>query len=606
MVTPSPPPTVPPVKARASGVPQDRDQALRELEHRIELEATIADVSSRFVSAAPEEVPAEIERALCQVGAFIGTDRALMYRFSPGGDSAVLLREWVGYGPGGEPALQEIRRSEAPEVLDYFLGKRSLNSPRPETLPRGFARLNELPGIASVMSRISVPVVRGNEAIGILCFHSIHNERHWLGEDLRLLGLLGEIVGSALTRADTELALQHAKNQAEAANRAKSEFLASMSHELRTPLNGILGFAQLMRRRGVVTATDLDSLGAIERCGQHLLALINDLLDLSRIESGRVEVETTEFSLPELLREVAGVARVRAEKSRLAFHFAVGELPERVFGDERKLRQVLLNLLGNAVKFTPAGSVSLKVTSVPRDGDVVALRAEVIDTGIGIAPADQACIFEPFRQLKHPGLEAEGTGLGLAITRSLMELLGGSLSLHSEVGVGSAFRAEFPLRLAASAWRSPAAVVPAGPGGYEGRRRTALVVDDKADNRGVLTALLESLGIDVLEAATASEARTVAAEGHPDIIYMDLVLPDGSGLDAIRSIREHSVELASVPIIAVTAEAFETTRRRCLDAGCTGFIAKPIHFDTVIRLTGEQLGLAWVGASGSGSPTGGM
>jgi signal transduction histidine kinase len=572
---------------------QNRDQVLRELEHRIELEATIADVSSRFVSAAPEDVPAEIERALGQVGAFIGTDRALMYRFRHGGDSAALVREWVSYGAGGEPALQEIRRADAPEVLDYFLSKRSLNSPRPETLPPGFARLNELPGVASVMSRISVPVVRGTEAIGILCFHSLVHERHWREEDLRLLGLLGEIVGSALTRADTELALQHAKEQAEAANRAKTEFLANMSHELRTPLNGILGYAQLMRLRGGLTGTDVDGLAVIERCGEHLLALINDLLDLSRIEAGRVEIETAEFSLSELLREVAGVARVRAEKAQLAFNFVAGELPERVVGDSRKLRQVLLNLLGNAVKFTPSGSVSLKVAALPRDGDSVALRAEVIDTGVGIVQADQLRIFEPFRQIAHPELNAEGTGLGLSITRSLVHLLDGQLTLRSDTGVGSTFAVELPVRVVATP-RLQAPTAAAVHDGYAGPRRTALVVDDVADNRGVLAALLRSLGIEVLEAASAREAEAIAVERRPDIVYMDLVLPDGSGLDAVRTIRERCAGRGAMPIIAVTAEAFEATRRRCLDAGCAGFIAKPIDFDTLIDLTGEQLGLAWV------------
>lgn len=573
----------------------------RELQHRIELEALIASVSTRFVSVPPEALAAELEWALGQVGRFIGSDRALMYRFTSDGSAAHLIHDWIcdpDHPPGAR--LGEFRREDVPEVLDHFLAKRCINSPRPETLPPGFAILNELPGAERVQSRIAVPIVSSADSVGILCFHSIVVERQWPPEDLRLLGLLGEIVGSALARAEIERALKHAKDAAEAANRAKSEFLASMSHELRTPLNGILGYAQLLRRRHGPDHEDDQALAAIERCGEHLLTLINDVLDLAKIEAGRIEVETSTVALGELLREVSDVARVRASQQQLAFELRTeGDLPGHIFADARRLRQLLLNLLSNAVKFTSQGSVTLRVSAAPAGSEGCTLTFEVEDTGVGIATEDLERIFEPFRQAGQPGRKTEGTGLGLSISRKLAELMGGSLRVASRPGRGSLFTAHIPVRSSGTLARETRSRRPK-IAGYRGPRRSVLIVDDTADNRSVLRAFLESLGFEVREASDGVQAVEAVRRSRPDFLFMDLVMPAMDGYEATRAIRALPGG-ASLPIVAVSADAFATTRERSAAAGSDDFITKPIHLDEIPDVIARRLPLEWVtdrGANG--------
>ncbi len=563
------------------------------LKHRLDLEALIAAISTRFVSVEPGGIAAELECALGQVGRFIGSDRALLYRFTGDGAFARLMHDWVrdpSYPAGSR--LSEFRRSEVPDVFDFFLSKRRINSPRPDTLPPGFAILNELPGAERVQSRIAVPIISGNDSVGILCFHSIIVERNWPEEDLRLLGMLGEIVGTSLARAEAEAAVQHAREVAESASRAKSDFLARMSHELRTPLNGILGYAQLLRRDDSLGGTQHERAEAIERCGEHLLTLINEVLDLAKIEAGRDEVEISQFDPGEMICDVAQITRVRAAQAGLAFSVHIdNSLPALVTTDQRKLRQVLLNLLGNAVKFTERGSVCLRVNrSAEADGRAL-LRFEIEDTGMGIAAADLERIFEPFQQLSTPGRRVEGTGLGLAICRKLVLALGGRLDVASVPGCGSTFSVELSLPVT----EMPAvATLPHRPRvtGYAGSRRQILVVDDTLDNRNILRSFLCEIGFGVAEASNGAEAVTIAIQQPPHLILMDLVMPIMDGFEATQRLRELPA-LAGVPIVALSASAFEVTRTQCEQAGANDFLAKPVKLEELLRVLERHLQLQW-------------
>ncbi|NRF69587.1 response regulator [Aquincola sp. S2] len=383
------------------------------------------------------------------------------------------------------------------------------------------------------------------------------------------------------------------RDQAAEASRAKSDFLASMSHELRTPLNAILGYAQILQWDAGLTPRQTTGLATIEQAGQHLLGLIDEILDLAKVESGKVDLHATPVELLPFLQGIVNIVRVRVEQKGVAFEFVTeGALPHAVMVDERRLRQVLLNLLGNAAKFTDAGSVRLLVRT-DAAGDEPAgttLRFEVHDSGIGISAADLALLFQPFQQVGEQQRRRGGTGLGLAISRQLVRHMGGDIAVRSMPGEGSCF--SFALRL-------PVLAVPALPAaprivtGYEGPRKTILVVDDVAQNRNVLTDMLRPLGFRVEEAGDGEEGLAQAVTLRPDIVLMDNVMPVLDGLEATRRLRRLP-GLERVPVIAISASAAGDGEARALDAGADAFLTKPFRADELLTLLARYLGITLV------------
>jgi len=398
-------------------------------------------------------------------------------------------------------------------------------------------------------------------------------------------------------RIEQEAQLRAAKESAEAATRAKSEFLASMSHELRTPLNGVLGYTQLLQRDRGLRPGQREALEAIAKCGTHLLELINDVLDLSRIEAGRVDIEATVTDLAQLLIDLKYVVAESARQKGLLLSMTIAPgVPRRVVLDGRHLRQVLLNLLGNAVKFTAQGEVRLAIEAV----DDARLHFEVQDTGIGIAPEALTRIFEAFSQTRE-GAAAGGTGLGLAISRHLIQTMGDELRVESVQGQGSRFYFALPLvqpgdgREAED--QSDSAVEPSLDARLApGQDLTALVADDSTVNRRILARLLESAGVRVITAAGGHEALRLAREHRPDVVFMDLRMGDMDGLETTRRLKADPVTW-SIPVIAVTASAFGDTRQAAHDAGCLAYLSKPVRAESLFAALHDHLGVEFESSS---------
>ena len=409
-----------------------------------------------------------------------------------------------------------------------------------------------------------------------------------LDEDGTVLGTVG-FARDISERKAVEAAREAALAEAQRLARLRSEFLAQMSHELRTPLNGILGYAQILRRDRSLTERQQSGLSVIQQSGEHLLTLVNDTLDLAKIEAGKLDLHPSEIYLGRFLNTITELIRVKAEQKNLEFVCeAMPSLPTIIYADEKRLRQALLNLLANAVKFTERGSIQLRVSFTPP----MRFRFEVCDSGIGIAADQLEAIFHPFEQVGDAQLRLVGTGLGLTISRQFVRLMGGDIHVESSIDEGSRFWFEIDLRHT-TAEVAPMSVSEKPIVGYEGERKTVLVVDDQPENRAVAIGMLSQLGFSTAEAINGHDALIKAEVVKPDLILMDIVMPKMNGMEVTRHLRQLPA-LANVPVIAVSANACAIDEERYLAAEMNAFLPKPIELDRLLALVGKLLKLTWI------------
>ncbi|WOD40718.1 MHYT domain-containing protein [Nodosilinea sp. E11] len=458
-----------------------------------------------------------------------------------------------------------------------------------------------------VRAYVIVPIFAGNQLWGLLGIYAHHQPRTWSRHEVKTVLQVGTHLGTAVQQADLlrqtqqqAEALAIAKRAADAASQAKGEFLASMSHELRTPLNAILGFTQILHDDATLKGDHRDLIDIVNRSGNHLLELINNVLSLAKIEANKITLDEAAFDLHQILQAVEDMLQLKAEVRGIRLEVVPPPpLPYRLWADQGKLRQILINLIGNAIKFTAQGSVTVRASiqsrPMPRASDSTKthwLEVVVQDTGVGIDPGELAQLFQPFEQTQSGRLSAEGSGLGLSLSRNFAQLMGGSITVHSRPGEGSMFTVNLPVGIVTaplepvSASRAIARLAPQQP------TRRILVADDAAESRLLMRHWLEAVGFEVREARHGQEAIDTWRTWQPHMICLDMRMPVLDGYGVARQVRQLPGGEATI-IVAVTASVFEEQRSDCIAAGCNAVLPKPLQRSVLLEHVAHSLGLTY-------------
>jgi PAS domain S-box-containing protein len=565
----------------------------------------LMELSSQYINIPLNAVDAAIRLSLKKMGEFVSADRA--YVFSYDFKKRITSNDYEWCNTDIEPQIGQLKKVPLSGIQDWVSTHeqgRYMYVEDISALPQG--GLKEILEPQGIKSLISFPMMSDGQCIGFVGFDSLTKPHSYSDKEINFLTLFSQMLVNVRNRTKAENGLIAANAQLEAAkiqadklavqatlaNSAKSRFLAHMSHEIRTPLNAILGFSQLLQYDLELTASQKQRVETINRSGEHLLALLNGILELSKIEAGALTLVPISFDLRELLQDIVVMFRTRAQAKNLTLSTHGLELvPRYLIADEQKLRQVLVNLLSNAVKYTVAGGICMRAALEQEAGEEARLLILVEDSGLGIAAEEMKNLFAPFEQTAAGRNTGTGTGLGLAISRQFARLMGGDVTATSEAGKGSVFRLEIPVKEGVAVVRDDIRQIlrlePDQP------CFRILVAEDDCDSRLLLVQMLGDAGFEVFEASNGQEAVAVYFSSRPQLILMDNSMPVMRGDEAIRQIRQ-SAGGTAVKIITLTANASEETRQRSEAAGGDDFMGKPFRHNELFEKIRLLCGIRYV------------